>query len=139
MGTSDEIREAYGRLIAAVEANDPDALSEVVSADVVDRSASPDQPPGLAGIVSWMHGIHAALSGFTGSVEDTIVEGNKVAARVTWRGVHTGPFLGLAGTNKQVEMASIHILRFEAGLAVEWWGVPDLYGAITQLGGSIKP
>lgn len=137
MGNHDELREAYGQLIAAVAANDENALARVLSADVVDRSAGPAQPPGLTGIISWMRGIHEGLSGFTGSVEDTVVEGEKVAGRVTWQGIHTGPFLGLAPTNKQVQIASMHILRFKDGLGVEWWGVPDLFGAVIQLGGRI--
>ena len=97
MRNAEELRQAYGRLIAAVEANDPDALARVVSPDIVDRSASPDQPPGLAGIVLWMRGMHASLSGLSGVVEDTVVEGDKVASRITWRGTHVGISPGFAG------------------------------------------
>ena len=131
---ADELRQAYGRLIAAVAANDEDALAGVVGADVVDHAPVPGQPPGLAGIVFWMRGIHAGLSGLTGTVEDTVVEGDKVAGRVTWRGTHAGPFLGLPASGKPVTVAAIHILRFEDGRAVEWWGVPDLSGALAALG-----
>ncbi len=82
--------------------------------------------------------MHAGLSGLTGTIEDTVAEGDKVAGRMTWRGTHTGPFLGLAASNKPVTVASIHILRFEGGLAVEWWGVPDLYGALTAMGARVE-
>lgn len=93
MGSNDEPRMAYGRLIAAVAANDEEALAQVVSADIVDHGSVPGQPPGLAGIVFWMRGMHAGLSGLTGRVEDTVVEDNKVAARMTWRvGPTPGPF-----------------------------------------------
>ena len=138
MSTNDGLREAFGRLIAAVAANDEDALGRIVSADIVDHNPVPDQPPGLAGIVFWMRGLHAGLSELTGNVEDTVVEGNKVAARMTWRGVHTGPFLGLPATRKTLKVASIQILRFEDGRAVEWWGVPDLYGALTAMGARLE-
>ncbi|WP_426938438.1 ester cyclase [Pseudarthrobacter sp. S3] len=138
MGNSDELRRAYRQLIGAVAANDEDALAGIVSSDIVDHGAGPGQPPGLAGIVFWMRGFHASLSAFTGSVEDTVVEGDKVAGRVTWRGTHTGPFLGLAATGKPVTVVSIHVLRFEDGLAVEWWGVPDLYGALIMLGARLE-
>ncbi len=138
MDSKDELRRAYGRLIAAVAANDEDALAGIVSADIVDHGSVPGQPPGLTGIVYWMQGLHAALSGLEGTVEDTVVEGNKVAARVTWRGTHTGPFLGLAATGNALRIVSIQILRFEDGHAVEWWGVPDLYGALTGMGGHFE-
>jgi predicted ester cyclase len=132
-----ELRQAYGRLIAAVESNDPDALAGVVSADIVDHGALPGQPPGRAGIAQWMQGMHASLSGLSGQVEDTVVEGDKIASRITWRGTHTGTFLGLPATGKPVRLSSMHLLRFENGLATEWWGVPDLYGALTDLGATL--
>jgi predicted ester cyclase len=138
MGTADELRQAYGRLIAAVAANDADALAGIVSPDIVDHGPVPGQPPGLAGIVFWMRGIHAGLSGLTGVVEDTVAEDNKIAGRVTWRGTHTGPFLAIPATGKPVTVAAMHILRFEEGLAVEWWGVPDVYGALTEMGAFLE-
>jgi predicted ester cyclase len=138
MSNADELRQAYGRLIAAVEANDPDALAEIVSQDIVDHGAFPGQPPGLAGIALWMQGMHASFSGLSGMVEDTVVEGDKVASRITWRGTHVGPFLGLPATGKPVRLSSMHLLRFENGLATEWWGVPDLYGALTDLGAKFE-
>jgi predicted ester cyclase len=138
MRNADELRQAYGRLIAAVEANDPDALAEIVHPDIVDHDAVPGQPPGLAGIAAWMRGMHASLSGLSGVVEDTVVEGDKVAGRITWRGTHVGSFLGLPATGKPVRFSSMHLLRFENGLATEWWGVPDLYGALTDLGAKFE-
>jgi len=134
MGNAEDLGQAYRRLIAAVVANDEDALSRIIGPDIVDHGPIPGQPPGLAGIVFWMRGIHAGLSGLTGSVEDTVAEGDKVAGRVTWRGTHAGPFLGLAATGKPVKLAAIHVLRFEDGLAVDWWGVPDLFRALTEMG-----
>lgn len=134
MRNPDELRRSYGRLIAAVEANDPDVLAEIVSPDIVDHGAFPGQPAGLAGIVFWMREMHASLSGLSGVIEDTIVEGDKVASRVTWRGTHVGSFLGLPATGKPVSFASLQVLRFENGLVIEWWGVPDLYRALTDLG-----
>jgi predicted ester cyclase len=138
MRDADELRRAYGHLIAAVEANDPDALARVVSPDIVDRSAGPDQPPGLAGIVLWMRGMHASLSGLSGVVEDTVVEGDKLAGRITWQGTHAGTFMGLPATGKPLEIRSVHLLRFEDGVVAEWWGVPDLYGALTGLGATLE-
>jgi predicted ester cyclase len=138
MSNGDEPRQAYGRLIAAVEANDPAALAEIVSPHIVDHSAFPGQPPGLAGIELWMQGMHASLSDLSGVVEDTVVEGDKIAGRITWRGTHVGSFLGLPATGKPVRMSSMHLLRFENGLATDWWGVPDLYGALTDLGAKFE-
>ena len=134
MRHSDELRQAYGRLIAAVEANDPVALAGIISPDIVDHGAIPGQPPGLAGIAHWMQEMHTSLAGLSGVVEDTVVEGDKVASRVTWRGTHAGSFLGVPATGRTVTLTSMQLLHFENGLATEWWGVPDLYRVLTDLG-----
>lgn len=138
MGKADEMRQAYERLIAAVGANDPEALADIVSPGIVDHSAVPGQPPGLAGITLWMQGMHASLAGLTGVVEDTVVEGDKISGRITWRGTHVGPFLGLPATGKPVRFSAMHLLRFEDGRVTEWWGVPDLVGALTDLGATFQ-
>jgi hypothetical protein len=38
-----------------------------------------------------------------------------------------------------VALPAFHIVRFDAGRAVEWWGTADLLGALTQLGVRITP
>ncbi|MEC5150553.1 hypothetical protein RCH22_002194 [Cryobacterium psychrotolerans] len=60
MREADEMRQAYERLIAAVGANDPVALAEILSPGIVDHSALPGQPPGLAGITLLMRGMTPA-------------------------------------------------------------------------------
>ena len=138
MSNADDLHQAYRDLIAAIEANDPDALAALISPDIVDHSAVPGQPPGSAGIVVWMQGMHESLSGLRGVVEDTVVEGDRVAGRMTWTATQTGPFVGLPATGRPITLTAMHILRFEDGLAVEWWGVPDLYGALTGLGATLQ-
>ncbi|WP_427128927.1 ester cyclase [Pseudarthrobacter sp. S9] len=138
MDNRDELRHAYGRLIEAAAANDADALAAIVDPDIVDHNPVPGQRPGLEGITFWMQGMHAALADLTGVVEDTVVEGDKVAGRVTWRGTHEGTLFGLPATGKQTVVSAMHIVRFSNGLAAEWWGVPDLYGALTSLGARLE-
>lgn len=138
MPNSDDPRRSYLGLIAAIEADDPDAVLARVSPGIVDHSALPDQPPGAAGIILWMQGMHESLSGLRCVVEDTVVEGEKLAGRVTWSGTHTGTFVGLPATGRPVSFSAMHVLRFENGLATEWWGVPDLYGALVGLGATLQ-
>ncbi|MGH1549664.1 ester cyclase [Leifsonia poae] len=139
MDSAATLRQAYSRLITAIEADDPDALAACISPSIRDHGALPGQPPGAAGIIEWMHGMHSSLSGLTCVVENTVVEGDELAGRVTWSGTHTGSFAGLPATGRSVTFAAMHILRFENGLAVEWWGVPDLYGALVGLGATLQP
>ena len=63
-----------------------------------------------------------------------MAQGDKAAARVTFRGTQRGEFQGIPATGKSFSMAAIGILRFEAGKVVEHWAVLDLLGLLTQLG-----
>lgn len=54
-----------------------------------------------------------------------------------WRGNHRGHFMGVPGTGVDVEFSAFHVVRFAGGLAVEWWGTPDLLGALVQVGATV--
>ena len=68
------------------------------------------------------------------TIEDMIVEGERVVVRYTFRGTHTGHYMGIAPTGKQVTQTGITINRFANGKAVELWGNVDDLGLLQQLG-----
>ena len=67
-------------------------------------------------------------------VEDTISEGDKVAARCTVRGRHGGDSLGFAATGRSVEFTGIAIVRVSGGRIVEAWNNFDFMSMLQQLG-----
>ena len=84
--------------------------------------------------------MHYAFADLTGVVEDTVLEGDKIAARVTWHGIHRGDFVGIPGTGVAVTMQSVQILKFTDGLASDWWGTADVFGVLRQVGAQVaKP
>jgi predicted ester cyclase len=68
------------------------------------------------------------------TVEDLMAEGDRVAARVTFRGTHKGPFQGIPPTNRQVTFTSIEMNRMVDGKVAEHWVEIDLLGLLQQLG-----
>src|SRR5919205_947248 len=68
------------------------------------------------------------------TVEDTVSEGDRVAARCTVRGAHRGDSLGLAATNRPVEFTGICIVRVEDGKIAEAWNNFDFMSMFQQLG-----
>ena len=72
-------RESYQAIIRAVAAADFDALDRLIDADITDHNAVPWQVPGRAGIKYWVTMMHDAFSDLTGVVEDTVLEGDKIA------------------------------------------------------------
>jgi steroid delta-isomerase-like uncharacterized protein len=67
-------------------------------------------------------------------VEDTVAEGDKVAARCTVRGRHQSDSLGFAATKLPVEFTGIAIVRIRDGKIVEAWNNFDFMTMFQQLG-----
>jgi steroid delta-isomerase-like uncharacterized protein len=82
----------------------------------------------------------AAMANFTGfpdlhlTIDDLIAEGDKVAKRWTVRGTHTGEFMGIPPTGKQITVTGTDIYRIASGKFVEAWGNLDALGLMQQLG-----
>jgi predicted ester cyclase len=83
--------------------------------------------------------LHSVLTGafpdLRITVEDTVAGDDKVAARMTFRGTHRGPFRGLEPTGRPVEFSSIRIYRIEDGKVVQTWAEVDALGLLGQLRG----
>lgn len=69
------------------------------------------------------------------SLDDVLVDGDRVAGRFTYRATFQGPFLGLPPTGRPVVMHSIDIWRVAGGLAVEHWDQLDGQSFFAQLTG----
>jgi predicted ester cyclase len=67
-------------------------------------------------------------------VEDTVSEGDKVAARCTVRGRHRGDSLGFKATDSPVAFDGICIVRIRGGKIVEAWNNFDFMSMFRQLG-----
>ena len=135
----DALRRSYAAIIASISARDERALDSLIASDIVDHNPAPNQPPGLAGFKYWAATAYEAFPDLAGTVEDVVVEGLKVAGRVTWRGTHEGPFVGIPATGTTVQFEAFHFVRFEGNRAVEWWGTADLLAALSGIGVRIVP
>ena len=78
--------------------------------------------------------LHAAFPDWRHTIEDMIVEGDKVVARMTVRGTHKGDFLGVSTTGKEIAFTNICIFRIAGGKIVEAWQEIDMMGLMRQLG-----
>ena len=68
------------------------------------------------------------------TIEDIIAEGDKVWARVTYTGTHTGDYLGFAPTGKKISINSVTIKRVVDGKMVEGWTISDMLDFFKQIG-----
>jgi steroid delta-isomerase-like uncharacterized protein len=95
-------------------------------------------PPGLsAGIEGTRQFIGMYLAAFPDlhlTTEDLIAEGDKVTARLIYRGTHRGELIGIPPTGKQVTVTGIQIVRVADGKIAENWVEFDALGILQQLG-----
>ena len=73
------------------------------------------------------------------TLEETVVEGNVIAARFTMRGTHRGAFMGTPPTGKTIAVQALNIYRLSHGKIVSEVGQPDLLGLMQQIGGLPRP
>jgi len=62
-----------------------------------------------------------------------IAEGDTVAVHWTWTGIHTGEFMGIPPTGRQIAITGTSIHRFADGQFVESWVSYDMLGMMQQL------
>ena len=115
-------------------AADIGALAEVIDPDCVNHDTPPGIPQGLDGVRQTAMLLHAAFSEQRYEVHHVIGDGYTVAIHATMHGRHTGDFMGISPTGREVAMRSIHIVRYRDGREVETWALQDRLGLMQQLG-----
>jgi len=129
----EENKNIVRRYQEAYNNNDLDALDEVVSVDVLTPKIMPGMPSGLEGAKA-VHRISLlGMPDFHATIDDLIAEGDKVVARITMTGTHTGDFFGFPATGNNVKFTGIYIVRIENGKIVEHWGEEDAISLMEQL------
>ena len=114
-----------------------DAIGEMLAEDAVVNGLSEDAAKplrGPAGFLPFHAQFREAFPGIEVVVEDTIAEGDLVAARCSVRGKHVGDSLGFKATQATAEFDGIAIVRVRDGKIVEAWNNFDFMKMYKQLG-----
>ncbi len=107
---------------------------ELVAVGGISHAASPGTPAGPDGMRQAVALLRAAFPDGRYIIEDLIGEGDRLAARLVFRGTHHGPYRGIPATGRRVVQAQVHVLRLAGGQVVEHWAVRDDLGLLHQLG-----
>ena len=89
------------------------------------------EPAGYLAIIGMMR---RGFPDIQWTVEEMVVEGDKVTARFTMRGTHQGTFFGVPPTGKKIAVQAMNIYRLSDGQFVEEHGQPDMLGLLKQIG-----
>jgi predicted ester cyclase len=132
---TDDLKRIYQELADAVNRRDLDALDQIFDRDLINHGADPDEPHGAGHFKQIFREFIAACPDFQVTVEDTIVEGDRLVVRWMDAGTHTGaPLFGAPATGKQIIMTGIDILRIRNGKIIERWAESDKLYLMETLG-----
>jgi predicted ester cyclase len=119
----DDPVRTYARYIAACNERRFGDLDEFIATDVEGVRS------GVDGYRDGLRDITVAFPDFTWRIEDLIVNGRSMAARLTDTGTHHGEFGGIAPTGLHVQIQELAVYRIDnAGKIVRCWG--DLEAAL---------
>jgi len=124
-------RALLDRYVAAVNAHDTSVFAEIFTQSYIQHSGR--SPSGLAAQVENFRRIIASMPDVRMTVDDRIVEGDKIVARTTYSATHTQPLRGIAPTSKAFTFRTIDIWRIENGKFAEHWDLTDAAEVIGKL------
>ena len=108
---------------------------ELIAASFTNHDPStPPLPAGPEGYKQLISTYRAAYPDIHMTIDDLIVEGDKVVGHWTARGTNTGPLMGMPPTGKQATVTGISILTITNGQVTEQWTNWDALGMLQQLG-----
>ncbi|MBB2900366.1 putative ester cyclase [Kineococcus radiotolerans] len=122
-GTAD-VAAVYERYLACCNEHRFDDLGEFVSEEV----SGSGPVDGLAAYVEGVRGVAVGFPDYRWELQERLVQGDTVVARLTGRGTHTGPFSGIAPTGRTISVQELVVYRFADGRIVRCWG--DLYPVV---------
>jgi len=123
------VREFYD----LVDAHRVDELDRLFAAGYVDHN--PYVPTGdLAGVKRLIGMFLTAFPDLRLTVDSLIAEGDRVASRLSFRGTHRGPMMGMPPTGRPAHTTGSAIFRVADRRIAEEWFELDLLGTLRQLG-----
>jgi steroid delta-isomerase-like uncharacterized protein len=113
-----------------------DLVDGLVAPDYIGHPSGPEQTVrGPEGVKEYIGRLRQGVPDLTMTVEDQLIDGDKVTTRWTARGTHDGELMGLDPTGRTATVTGITIQRIKDGRQiVEGWTSWDMLGLLHQLG-----
>jgi steroid delta-isomerase-like uncharacterized protein len=122
--TRDEMRKLIERLHNLWSTGDLAAIPTFYTEDFVGHMSATSGLGTLRGhseVRNAIESVRHAVAGFTETIDDMIIDGDKVVTRYVCTGTHVQPFLGMAPTGRPIRVKEISIFRIQNGRVAEQW------------------
>ena len=133
--TNDDRKQSYTRFIELLNAQQFDALPEVVDPDRYQEICVGFTPGwvNLADAITALRKVVTGIPDLNARIDDCVAEDDKVYARLTVTGTNSGRFFGLPPTGGAFEVSMFDYARFEDGRIVERIQQSDTLSQMRQI------
>ncbi|MGW7586321.1 ester cyclase [Kitasatospora sp. NPDC054768] len=109
-------------------------LDAAISPQFRDNTLPPGRPQGPAGPAFASTNFRAAVPDLTCELSDLLISGDRITARLVFRGHFTGTFDGVRGQGQNIEFNAIDIQHVGTDQITEDWHIEDNATLLAQLG-----
>ena len=120
------------RFLDLVDRHEFDAADAMMSDDF--RLYFSAQQLNKADTMAMIRSVYESFADLTHDVHETLVDGDRVVARMTLRGTHTGVFEGVAASGRRIAIGQISIFRIAGERVTEIREEADLLLLMQQIG-----
>jgi len=136
--TTETNKSVISNMLALFEKGDTENVGKYFASNWVNHDPSLPPMNGFAGAKQLVD-LWSAISNRKVIIEDSVAEGDRVAARFSIGGTHTGSFMGIPATGKTVKVTATGIFRVVDGKATDNWVNFDALGMLQQMGAVPMP
>ena len=116
---------------------DETVAHEILGADFRFRGSLGQERVGPDGFIDYMRSIRTALAGFECMIDDLIKSNTRGAARMRFRGIHSGGFFGMPATGREIIWSGAAFFTMDRDRIAELWVLGDIDAVKRQLGAGL--
>lgn len=106
---------------------------QILHPDFLFRASLGPERRGPEGFIDYMRSVHGALANYTCVIDDLIVDGNRAAARMTFKGLHRGRFFDVEPTGQEIRWAGGAFFTIDGKQIAKLWVLGDIDSVKQQL------
>jgi predicted ester cyclase len=112
---------------------DTSVIPAIAHPDIRFRGSLGQEKRGHEGLAEYVRFVQAAFPDFHNEIIETVTEGNRTAARLSYTGTHLGEVFGIAATGRRVCYAGVAFFVIGGKGIEQVWVLGDVYGLLQQL------
>ncbi len=132
--STEEKKALIQRAMNLINEKDYATIDQMYASSYIRHDATAPQVSNREGYKQYVMALCSIFPDLHFTIEDLLVDGEKVICRFTTAGTHSRPWRSIPATGKQVTTSGIAISRVVDNEVVEDWFINDIFGMAEQLG-----